>query len=78
MTWTTEEIAGLVEPDRAHRKAYTDPDIFDMEMERIFERTWIYVGHESQVKKRGDYYLAQVGRQPVIMIRGQDDKVNVL
>ena len=50
MTWTTEEIAGLVEPDRAHRKAYTDPDIFDMEMERIFERTWIYVGHESQVK----------------------------
>ena len=52
MTWTTEQLAGLVEPDRAHRKAYTDPEIFDLEMERIFEHTWIYIGHESQVKTR--------------------------
>ena len=33
MTWTTEQLAGLVEPDRAHRKAYTDPEIFDLEMD---------------------------------------------
>ena len=78
MTWTTEQLAGLVEPDRAHRKAYTDPEIFDLEMERIFERTWIYIGHESQVKNPGDYYLAQVGRQPVILVRGRDGDVNVL
>ncbi len=78
MSWTNKQIAGLVEPDRAHRKAYTDPEIFDLEMDRIFERTWIYIGHESQIKNPGDYYLAQVGRQPVIMIRGQNDEVGVL
>ena len=78
MSWTNKQIAGLVEPDRAHRKAYTDPEIFDLEMARIFERTWIYIGHESQIKNPGDYYLAQVGRQPVIMIRGQNDEVGVL
>ena len=78
MTWTTEQLAGLVEPDRAHRKAYTDPEIFDLEMDRIFERTWIYIGHESQAKNPGDYYLAQVGRQPVIMVRGQDGQIDVL
>ncbi len=78
MSWTNEQLAGLVQPDRAHRKAYTDPDIFDLEMERIFERTWIYVGHESQVKNPGDYYRAQIGRQPLIMIKDQGGQIHLL
>ena len=78
MSWTTEQISAMVEPDRAHRKAYTDPEIFDLEMERIFERTWIYMGHESQVKNSGDYYLAQIGRQPMVMVRDGNDDIQVL
>ena len=39
----------LVEPDRVHKTVYTDPQIFDREMELIWERTWVYCGHESQV-----------------------------
>ncbi len=78
MTWSNEEIAKLVEDDRAHRKAYVDPDIFDLEMERIFETLWIYIGHESQVPNPGDYYLAQVGRQPMIMIRDNKGDIHVL
>ncbi len=31
-----DEIASLVKPDRVHRRLYTDPDIFEMEMDRIF------------------------------------------
>ena len=67
-----KEIAGLVEPDRVHRSLYTDPAIFELEMERIFKRVWTYVGHESQVKKPGDYWTVMIGRQPMIMIRGED------
>ena len=78
MSWTNEQIAAMVEPDRAHREAYTDPEIFDLEMERIFENTWIYIGHESQVKEPGDYYLAQVGRQPMVMARDRNGDVQVL
>ena len=78
MGWTNDQLGQLVEADRAHRHAYTDPEIFDLEMERIFERTWIYIGHESQVKNPGDYYLAQVGRQPVVMVRGGQGDVNIL
>ena len=78
MTWSNSDIAALVEPDRVHRKAYVDPEIFDLEMERIFERLWIYIGHESQVKEPGDYYLAQVGRQPMIMVRDHNGEVHVL
>ena len=39
--------AALVRDDRVHRSVYTDPAIFDLEMDRIFGRAWIYVGHES-------------------------------
>ena len=35
-------------------------------MERIFGTAWIYVGHESQVKKPGDYFATQIGRRPVV------------
>ena len=68
----------MVEADRVHRRCYTDPEVFDAEIANIFEKTWIYVGHESQVKKPGDYYTMQIGRQPMVMVRGKDGKVNVL
>ena len=71
-------LAELVEPDRVHRQVYTDADIFRLEMERIHERVWIYCGHESQVPKAGDYCAVQIGRQPMLMVRGNDRQVRVL
>jgi phenylpropionate dioxygenase-like ring-hydroxylating dioxygenase large terminal subunit len=41
------DVNALVEPDRVHKTVYTDPQIFDLEMERIWERIWVYCGHES-------------------------------
>jgi phenylpropionate dioxygenase-like ring-hydroxylating dioxygenase large terminal subunit len=77
MSWSKSEIGKMVEPDRVHRKAYTDPDIFALEMERIFEKTWIYAGHDSQVPNPGDYYTFQIGRQPMFMVRGKDNQIRV-
>lgn len=73
-----DQIAALVRDDRVHRRVYTDPEVFELEMERIWGRAWIYVGHESQVKNQGDYFATHVGRQPVIMTRHRDGKVHVL
>lgn len=75
---SNDQIAAMVQDDRVHRRVYTDPDIFELEMERIWGRAWIYVGHESQVKQPGDYFATHVGRQPVIMTRHKDGKVHVL
>jgi hypothetical protein len=38
MSWTTEQIAAMVEPDRAPSQSLYRPEIFDLEMERIFEK----------------------------------------
>ena len=72
------DLSKYVEPYRVRKEVYTDPHIFDLEMERIHERVWVYCGHESQVPKVGDYYTVQLGRQPMIMVRGKDRRVHVL
>lgn len=76
--YTDQQLADLVQADRVHRKLYTDPAIFDLEMERIWGRAWIYLGHESQIKAPGDYLATHIGRQPVILIRHTDGKARVL
>jgi len=71
-------IASLVEPDRVHKTVYTDQQIFDAEMRKIWERTWVYCGHVSQVPNAGDYHAVTIGRQPMIMVRQPDGGVQVL
>src|SRR5262245_64554332 len=73
-----DEIAKLIEPGRVHRRVYTDPDLFELEMERIFGSAWLFVGHASQVAKPGDYITTELGRQPVVMCRHRDGSVQVL
>lgn len=68
----------LIESERVHRRVYVDPDLFELEMDLIFGRSWIYVGHESQVPNPGDYVTTQVGRQPVIMTRNANGEIHVL
>jgi phenylpropionate dioxygenase-like ring-hydroxylating dioxygenase large terminal subunit len=70
--------SSLVLNDRVHGSIYTDPAIFDEEMDRIFARGWVYVGHESEIPKAGDFQSRHIGRQPVIYIRGDDGQVRVL
>lgn len=76
--YSPSELRALVEEQRMHRKVFVDPDIFRLEMERIFHRSWVYVGHVSQVPNHGDYVCTRIGLQPVVMVRHNDDKVRVL
>ena len=78
MRYDDATIRGLVQPDRIHRNLYIDPALFELEMERIFGRAWIYVGHDSQVAKPGDYIATTIGRQPIVMSRHRDGAIHVL
>ncbi len=76
--YSTEQIGTLVEADRVHRAVYIDPEIFELEMQRIWGTAWVYVGHESQIPNTGDYFSTEIARKPVIMVRHSDGSVKVL
>lgn len=75
---TEPDIASLVRDDSVHQRVYTDPGIFDLEMERIFGAAWIYIGHESQIKRPGDYFLGYIGPEQVIVTRQADGGIKAL
>ena len=61
---------------RIKRLANISPEIFDMEMRYIFEANWVYLCHDSQLSKPGDFFTTTMGRQPVVVIRNNAGKVN--
>ena len=75
------EIKDLIIDDRdqckfkVHRSAMTSQAIFDLEQERIFNKCWLYLGHESEVEKPGDYRRRDVMGRPVFFARGNDGQV---
>lgn len=73
-----DAIRRLVQPDQVHRDVYLDQELFELEMERLWARTWVYVGHASQIPKPGDYITADIATRPVIMLRHEDGSVQVL
>jgi len=58
-------------------RIFTDPEINRLEMERIFTRSWLYVAHESEIPRPGDFVTRPMGDDSVIVWRGQDGAVRV-
>ncbi len=71
-------LGDLLREDRVHTSLYTDPLIFEQEMESIFRNTWVWVAHESEVPAAGSYKTHSVGREPVIVVRDRGNKIRVL
>ena len=57
---------------RVDRSIYTDKSVFEAEISHIFEATWVYLCHDSQVAEPGDYFATEIGQQPVFVIRQND------
>jgi p-cumate 2,3-dioxygenase alpha subunit len=63
---------------RVNRRVFTDVECLAEERRRIFDKCWIYVGHESEVPHAGDYRSRNVAGRPLILIRGDDSTTRVL
>ena len=62
---------------KVHRSAMTSEELFQRERELIFNRCWIYLGHESEVEEPGDYRRRTVAGRPLFFTRGRDGEVRV-
>lgn len=60
---------------RVSRRMFTDPEILQLEIEYIFERTWSFVGLESQIAEPNEFVTTFIGRQPVILMKDSKGKL---
>ena len=63
---------------RLDRAAFTDEQLFELEMKYIFEGNWVYLAHESQIPNVNDFLTVFIGRQPVVITRSKDGELNAL
>jgi Rieske 2Fe-2S family protein len=54
------------------QESYFSPEIFALEMSRIFRGTWIFATHSCEVPTAGSFKTLQLGRDPLVLVRGQD------
>jgi p-cumate 2,3-dioxygenase alpha subunit len=62
---------------RIHRSLMTSQDVFEAERNALFDGCWLYLGHESEIPKPGDYLRRSVGGRPLIFLRDADGQVRV-
>src|SRR5690625_4456186 len=62
---------------RVHRDAYTSEEVLQKEREEIFDKSWLYVGHVSEIPRKGDFKTREVGGRPIIFNRDRNNEVQV-
>lgn len=72
------KVDQLIKRDLVHGSAYSDQQIFEMEMKNIFTENWVYIGHEAEVSRPGDYKTGYIGLQPIILTKDQKGELHVL
>jgi phenylpropionate dioxygenase-like ring-hydroxylating dioxygenase large terminal subunit len=76
----SDSIANLVNAESGliDRSIFSDQGIFEQELREVFGKSWLFVGHESQIPNAGDYFLSQAGRDAVIVTRDSNGVVQVM
>lgn len=73
-----DRVEKSMQDDLVPAEIFNNDAVFRAEMERIFTRTWVFVAHESEIPKAGDFVQRRIGLDPVIVTRDGKGGINVL
>jgi phenylpropionate dioxygenase-like ring-hydroxylating dioxygenase large terminal subunit len=73
-----ESVGDVLEAKTMPKEVYSDEEFFRFEQEAIFGRTWITLGRVDSVPNPGDFRRIDVNKEPLLIVRGHDNKVRVL
>ena len=76
-TPTVSQMEGMVDTARGllDRQIFSSQEIYQQELEQIFARCWLYLGHESQIPQPNDFLSTYMGEDPILLCRGSDGKI---
>ena len=79
IAYRREEMLRLVDPETGtvDRRIFSDQDIYELELERIFARAWNFMAHDSQIPNSGDFTMTVIGEDRVICVRDNDGNPQV-
>ncbi|RLA13037.1 MAG: hypothetical protein DRQ52_06995, partial [Gammaproteobacteria bacterium] len=60
-----------------NKRTFTDEELFEAEYSQIYDKLWLYVGHETEIPKPGDFVTRTIARRPLLLVRGSDGHVQV-
>ena len=71
------DLKNLIQKQKSNftldQEFYVNEDIFDLDIKNIFSKQWVFVGHVSRIPNYGDYFLFNIGKESIIIIRDKDD-----
>ena len=76
-----KEVDDLIRDDRAkgvfrvNRRAFIDPEILEFERREVFDKCWLYAGHESEIRNPGDFVSRRVGGRPIFLVRDSKEQI---
>ncbi len=76
-----EIVAATLPPSQASTlppRCYASPEIYDLELERIYRRNWQLVGRVEEVAAPGDYFCIDVANEPLVVVRDRSGRVRIL
>jgi 3-phenylpropionate/trans-cinnamate dioxygenase alpha subunit len=75
-----EAVLDGVQPGKGtvSREVYVSDDVYQAELERIFTRSWLFLGHTSQLREPGDFLTTAMGEDAVIVAHGRDGRIRAM
>ncbi len=71
------DLLDLVNEHKAHvaRRVYVDPELYQIEQERLFRRAWLFLAHDTELPNKGDYVTRNLAGESVVLVRSDDGVV---